>query len=46
VAPEASVFLDDYAGNVAAARLLGMYGIVVEPDHEPAFVELIDRLGL
>jgi epoxide hydrolase-like predicted phosphatase len=35
-----SVFLDDYEGNVIAARRLGMHGIVVDPDHVPAFDEL------
>jgi HAD superfamily hydrolase (TIGR01509 family) len=40
VAPERSVFLDDFAPNVAAARALGCHGIVVEhPD------QAIDELG-
>jgi putative hydrolase of the HAD superfamily len=43
VAPERAVFLDDYPGNVAAARRLGMHGIVVEPDPSEALAEL-DRL--
>jgi epoxide hydrolase-like predicted phosphatase len=38
-----SVFLDDYPGNVEAARRVGMYGIVVETDPTGALVEL-DRL--
>jgi epoxide hydrolase-like predicted phosphatase len=38
--PERAVFLDDYAGNVAAAERLGMRGIVVEVDHRPAFAAL------
>jgi epoxide hydrolase-like predicted phosphatase len=46
VAPDRAVFLDDYLGNVDAARQLGMYGIVVEPDHVPAFEELTVMLGL
>lgn len=40
VAPERAVFLDDFAGNVAAARALGMQGIVVGPDWEQAVAEL------
>jgi epoxide hydrolase-like predicted phosphatase len=43
VAPERSVFLDDYPGNVDAARRLGMYGIVVESDPGRALAEL-DRV--
>jgi epoxide hydrolase-like predicted phosphatase len=43
VDPTRSVFLDDYLGNVEAARRLGMYGIVVESDPAPALAEL-DRL--
>jgi epoxide hydrolase-like predicted phosphatase len=41
--PTRSVFLDDYPGNVAAARRLGMHGIVVESDPAGALAEL-DRL--
>lgn len=36
VPPESAVFLDDFAGNVAAAERLGMRGILVEDDHRPA----------
>jgi epoxide hydrolase-like predicted phosphatase len=43
VDPARSVFLDDYVGNVEAARRLGMYGIVVESDPVPALAEL-DRV--
>jgi epoxide hydrolase-like predicted phosphatase len=43
VDPTRSVFLDDYPGNVDAARRVGMHGIVVETDPAPALVEL-DRL--
>lgn len=43
VAPERSVFLDDYPGNVDAARRLGMHGIVVESDPSGALAEL-DRV--
>lgn len=46
VDPARAVFLDDYPGNVAAARQLGTHGIVVEPDHAPAFAELARLLGL
>ena len=37
------MFLDDYPGNVEAARRLGMHGIVVETDPSGALAEL-DRL--
>jgi epoxide hydrolase-like predicted phosphatase len=43
IEPSRSVFLDDYPGNVEAARRLGMFGIVVETDPAPALAEL-DRL--
>jgi len=43
VEPARSVLLDDYPGNVAAARRLGWHGVLVEPDPAGALVEL-DRL--
>ena len=43
VAPERSVFLDDYPGNVEAACRLGMRGVVVGDDIGAALEEL-DRL--
>lgn len=45
VAPERSVFLDDYPGNVAAAQALGMAGILVGPDPAAALAELGELLG-
>jgi len=43
VAPDRAVFLDDFHGNVEAARRLGMHGVLVEDDPSSALVEL-DRL--
>jgi epoxide hydrolase-like predicted phosphatase len=43
VAAERSVFLDDFPGNVEAARRLGMQGVVVGEDLDAALAEL-DRL--
>lgn len=43
VEPQAAVFLDDFHGNVAAARRLGMHGLLVEDDPNGALREL-DRL--
>lgn len=43
VAPSRALFLDDYEGNVRAARALGLHGIVVAPDPSEALAEL-DRL--
>lgn len=43
VEPEKSVFLDDAAGNIAAAQAVGMKAILVEDDHVPALAAL-DRL--
>lgn len=40
VAAERAVFLDDYAGNVRAARALGMRGILVEDEPAAALAEL------
>ncbi len=40
VAPERAVFLDDFHGNVAAARQLGMHGVLVEDDPAGARAEL------
>jgi epoxide hydrolase-like predicted phosphatase len=45
IAPEHAVFLDDFPGNVAAARRLGMHGVLVESDPAPALAEL-ERLVL
>jgi epoxide hydrolase-like predicted phosphatase len=38
--PSRAVFLDDFEGNVVAARNLGLHGIVVTPDPRPALDEL------
>ena len=38
--PETSAFLDDFEPNVAAARQLGMHGILVEHDISGALAEL------
>jgi len=46
--PTNAVFLDDFEGNVVAARALGMHGIVVEDDPRGALDELVailDRNG-
>ena len=43
VAPDAAVFLDDFHGNIAAARRLGIHGVLVEDDPAGALAEL-DRL--
>jgi epoxide hydrolase-like predicted phosphatase len=43
VAPERTVFLDDFAGNVEAARRLGIHGVLVGEDPAPALLEL-DRI--
>lgn len=40
IAPERSVFLDDFEGNVIAAREVGMHGIVVDVDPADALAEL------
>jgi len=40
IAPEHAVFLDDFHGNVAAARRLGMHGVLVEDDPASALAEL------
>lgn len=39
-APERTVFLDDYEGNVEAARRLGIHGILVTSDYDAALAEL------
>ena len=39
--PDRAVFLDDFVGNVNAARALGMHGILVESDPAPALAELL-----
>jgi putative hydrolase of the HAD superfamily len=43
VPPQNALFLDDYEGNVRAARELGVHGIHVEPDPAAALAEY-DRL--
>lgn len=39
--PERAVFLDDFDGNIGAARALGMHGILVTGDPQPAMDELL-----
>ena len=46
VAPERAVFLDDFAGNVRAARAIGMHAIHVERDPAPALRELASLVGI
>lgn len=43
--PAQAVFLDDYEGNVVAARNLGLHGILVGHDPQPALDELHALLG-
>jgi len=43
VPPSKALFLDDYEGNVRAARALGVHGIVVTPDPSEALAEF-DRI--
>jgi epoxide hydrolase-like predicted phosphatase len=38
---ERAVFLDDFDGNIGAARALGMHGILVTGDPRPAMEELL-----
>jgi HAD superfamily hydrolase (TIGR01509 family) len=45
VAPERCVFLDDFHGNVSAARQLGMAGVLVGSDVGAAIAELDRLLG-
>lgn len=45
VAPEHAVFLDDFEGNVAAARRLGLHALRVDEDPSAALAEL-ERLAL
>ena len=45
VEPDAAVFLDDYAGNVEAARRVGIHGIHVTDDYGAALAELRALLG-
>ncbi len=45
VEPDAAVFLDDYEGNVEAARRVGIHGIHVTDDYEAALAELRALLG-
>ncbi len=40
IEPDAAVFLDDYEGNVEAARRVGIHGIQVTDDYEAALAEL------
>ena len=42
--PAHAVFLDDFEGNVIAARNLGMHGIVVGDDPREALDELVALL--
>ena len=42
--PGRAVFLDDFEGNLVAARAIGMHGILVGPDPGPALAELVALL--
>lgn len=44
-APSRTIFLDDFHGNITAARALGIESILVEPDHRPALRDLERLLG-
>ncbi|MFN2427969.1 MAG: HAD family hydrolase [Candidatus Binatia bacterium] len=41
-----AVFLDDYEGNVKAARSIGLHGIVVDPDPTEALARFDQLLGM
>jgi epoxide hydrolase-like predicted phosphatase len=45
IAAEHAVFLDDFPGNIAAARRLGMHGVLVEEDPSSALAELTRLVG-
>ncbi len=45
VPAESAVFLDDYAGNVDAARRVGIHGVLVTDDYGEALAELARLLG-
>jgi putative hydrolase of the HAD superfamily len=45
VSPERTVFLDDYHANVEAAAALGIHGILVDDDPNPALDTLAHLLG-
>ena len=40
VEPARAVFLDDFEGNIVAARGVGMVGVLVEEDYAPAIAEV------
>ena len=44
-APEATAFLDDFEGNIAAASALGLHGILVGDDRHAAVAALDDLLA-
>jgi len=45
VEASSAVFLDDYAGNVEAARRVGIHGVLVTDDYQGALAELARLLG-
>ncbi len=45
VVPERAIFLDDFEGNIDAAVKLGMTGILVGPDPQPALAVLDEALS-
>jgi epoxide hydrolase-like predicted phosphatase len=45
VAPERSVFLDDYPGNITAAEAVGMIGVLVDADATAAITRVDDLLA-
>lgn len=45
LAPGSAVFLDDYEGNIEAARRVGIHGILVTDDYGAALAELHALIG-
>jgi putative hydrolase of the HAD superfamily len=46
IEPGRSAFVDDVASNVAAAESIGMFGVVVDEDFEPAIARVRELAGL
>ena len=46
VAPERSLFVDDYPANIAAAEALGIRGVLMQDDFAPALREIEGLLAL
>ena len=45
IVPSRAIFVDDFPGNIAAANALGMRGVLMQDDYQPALEEIRRLIG-